>query len=597
LKAKAEAYDRVLVHSEGRMENVTQLLLGTTIAVATVLAQHNPEIILPYLRSFVTAIYSNDCYNASRRSGSCVDIVDAASDALHLSMDKYNAGLFSISGLSAYLKSLSNFNSIDIFPTIKALLEVYTYLSEAMSTVGFAAGDGTQLVQSLLESCDDLINQLHAQELFMMQELDLNTASTDDHLMASSIFGVNPSQLYPQLLQSVYALSANYFSIFPFGYAQSFQSSQRFNISMHKGYWDQSRLQSQALSQARILGIASTQLGEGVELTSVVFPTNHTMAYSSLLVSSAVAYLSSSTGDGNHSVMISESRYVQFSLDAAGSDSRKEAISAELKLRFSLPSQRNISSINGSVLMVQTNLTEPYQHYQRCNKSIPSSPVICSAAQTGGYSYTFPVNASQQACGNGTELLAFRCPLYATQLLCLLPGNRTFAPQLDAVDSMGIICTFPVLLGNDSSQAGTSLETRGTYSLASSPALISAAHLTTTTLPVQPTAAPLLSQAEGMSYLAIVSIGVVGIAFAAFVYSRLKAAHVVGSVADRTEAHTIAEYVQTPQTVRVDEVEIDLEASVAAQDQSGQTGIEYQAVALPIIAESNRRSLAYIALG
>jgi hypothetical protein len=569
LRARAESFSSVIV--EKTTKNVTALIKATSAAGSIVLSQRKPEVIFPNLNFLVAS--ATNCTNPGYYSSNCANIVETGTGALKVAMDKYNAGITLLTGLSSYLKALSNVDPIDAIIAAKDLLDIYNFLILMIPDVGFATGDGTDLVMSMLDSCDALLRLMDPRILDVlissrrMKTLDKSDdeVDRDSDLNLPPITGNNSQLVAAQLVYSIHQLYSNYFSYFPFGYSQNLQSVSVFNITMRKGYWEEFN------DDAALY----TRLSDGVAVFGQIFPPNATSVYSSLIVESAVEFV-----DANTTTNVLRTKYVQLGV------SGRTAEPLDIVVDFDLDDiAKNMLEYN-----MVNNKSWPVVHYRYCNDS-SVEPVVCSPEDTNGPSYTFSVYNCLEA--NASQRVAYQCPLYVNQLVCISDQSEEFwTVEMFNSNLSTVSCRYPLSMQKNSFRSSSvsdysTLTTASAYSYGTMQNTLSPASVTL--LPRKPTSQPVSSPSsvfnnENMGYLAIIGISVAGVAFAIFLYYRVKASKRLGSNFDRVLPRTNAQYVQAVATYDIENIAVVPDGDGLDLVDAGDVQmIEAQAIAHPVI--------------
>ncbi|RYH31860.1 hypothetical protein EON65_01750 [archaeon] len=565
LMAKAEMFSTATVYE--RAQNVTVMLNRVQETSAIVQQLLNPEILLPSLNVIISL--SENC---TQEGGAyCAGIAETGSRALRVSVDKYNAGTSLLHGLSSYLRALAQIDSVDLMPLSTSLLQVYNYLVSSSRVVGFSVGDGSRLVERLLQSCDSLISVLQLRDEVLSSEDDVLNGDVELLASARHLTVENSEDMVYGLMQSIYALSSDYFSAFPFGYTETIQSSSFFNVSIKKSFWDE-------MAEAR----SELVFDEALSISSPQFISSVTASYSALVLTNTASYFHSRS---TNKTKVLHTRYVDFSLT-----SNNAAVPATLSLLLpeALSAEMRAMSVP-MVLSNQTNSSSIVTLHRQCNDT---EPVICSSSMTRGPAYTFPTYSCQGS--NNSMVVAYSCPLYNSSFMCLDNYAVASYPITERTNQT-FHCTFPVLLKSQvATEKQPAVSIKGSYSLALNYYELYPASQTETS---KPTAKPVppptsdvlsnLSNDQKVSYLAIIGISISGIAFLAFIYNRVKAAQNIGTNFDLVVPRTQASYVRPVTTVDLESVAVETgEAKGEIPDEMVVRDVEridVQAVAFPLV--------------
>eukprot|EP01031_Cornospumella_fuschlensis_P029681 gene29681-35826_t len=498
LFARAEAYSAVMVYE--RIQNVTVTLQKAEEASAIVQQLRNPEILLPSLNSIVSL--SENCTHGDAYF--CMSVAEAGSEALSVSVDKFNAGTSLLHGMSSYLKSLAKIDALVLLPVSSSLIEVYNYLISASRAVGFKVDDGSYLVDRLLESCDSLVNllQLRGEAQYGVSADDVLAGG--DEVTSRKLKSVNSEETIDIILQSIYTLISDYFRSSPFGYAETMQSSSFLNVSMIKRFWDE-------VAEAR----RNLDFDEALSISSPQFISSVTAAYSSLVISNTASYYHS---NGANKTKVLHTRYFDFSLSSS-----LQSVAATLSLELPVDLIEEPPSLTAPVKFFnQTNNSSIVTFYRQCNDT---SQVVCPSSVTRGPTYVFPAYVCE---GSNSSVVVYSCPLYNSTLYCIDNDASASYPIVERTNA-NFRCEFPVLLTSDaeSSEMQPSVAIKGTYSVVRQYLELSSASLVEASKPTAkpafpPTSdiLPALSNDNDVSYFAIIGIGIAGIAFVAFIYNR-----------------------------------------------------------------------------
>lgn len=530
-RARTEIY--ATVHVKKSVSNLTALITASEAARVIAANQHNPEIVLPGLNSLVvsSSINCSSAESFGHSMGYCSKVVLTGTGTIKAAMDKYNSGLNVISGLATYLRSLGMVASSSALVALEDLMDIYDFLSESMRSIGFSSGDGTELMFDLLESCDALVALIN-----------INSTATSNALVSA-------------LTASVNDLALGYFKTFPFGFSQSYRSSNFFNVSAQKGYWED-----------LISDNSHVQLTDDILLSGSIFKPGSTSSYSTLVVGHNISHSNSST------LRVTQSKYIEVAIAA-----QQLQVDGDIAVSFGL----------AEVLMTLTEL-QPVTHRRDCN-STTREPVICTAEETYGAPYTFP----HVACSNDSYLI-YTCPVYRTDTVCLSSEtNSTWLADVDEGNAT-VICRSPLSVSNSTSNDVFSvILAKATYSYGQQQVVDSESSVLVRP-GSSPSSQPAAFERQQTSFIAFIAVGLVGIGFAIFVYYRVKASAASAGFAP-VLPNTTAEYVGELPVVDVD-TEMAIPAEAAVVDAGDVQLVTYQAVARPVADGRSDRSPDYEAL-
>jgi hypothetical protein len=530
-----------IVTVEAHVINATQILAETKRAITTVFYERNPEILLPVACEIVDAMHALNCTRMNSTKY-CDELIIAGSYALERSLDFYNTGSALFYGLSRYTNSFSTANQVTVYSAFRSLLSLYQYLNNGISEIGLTRFTSVQLVQSMVETANEMVKMYKGVENDFLLDYQSLTSIT-----VTTKTGNHSENILVWLQDSVNTLSLNFFNILPFGIKQRFITDQHFNTTMTRSYWYET-----------VIMTPDYTLIEDVVFNKKLFPANQTSSYSYL---NTISILPPVRQYQNSSLMYAsangfekyETKFLMMSTNTVLDKNHPLNFTLTLKA-FNITNPQFLRLLaayeghpyNGMSSATTTTTvitTAPVKKYLYCNdtQSIAShQPVVCSAEETNGDSYEFPVYDCQ---GNTSLVVEFHCPFYGYELVCT---NYTVPMTLGSLvlhnsqlSETTISCSFPVTTGeqvavsrkvssslstnNDPSNGGSSssgISISGSFSFAVDTKELTSAKTMRLMNPIDQLSDPTVRKV--VSIVAVVSLLLSAAVFGAFLVYRVK---------------------------------------------------------------------------
>lgn len=513
----------------------------------------------------------------------CIELVFVGTKTLAESAAYYNQGIGLSLGVARYLSYLVSIDTRAITPTlIASILQLYGYVNSAVHVVSLQDSQASELVRTLLASSDKMVDLLSKNttipsfenSMSFVAPLSLAMTSLVSQYFALLPFGVEDE--FASLKYFDVSMNKNYFA-----HAISVNNNSAWEVaaSLSAVLTPVTGSMPSALSNTmqadQVLAALTSahdleKFEDSVMINDIafsrnIFPPNGTVSYEILTMNDRLPITTFAVED----VRIVESQHIsgatnlRFRIFADSLNNQEEEMSLTMYFVSNasdvwsdlvdddLWHQNQTDSLVNTTSFLRT--ARVYEddsvgggtaaaaigtYYQNCSDADSASHLLpevqCSSADTNGPSFVFP-RFQCPLQGNFSMFVRYVCPVFENKVGCFRNGewfgNATYVAAKEGIVLMS--CRFPLTdstvtrtshrkLIHESKHAQDSISISGYFSIAKITFEVETANTLLLEVDNPRSTVSSSSSASRISYIAIVSIALAAVLFAAFVYYRMK---------------------------------------------------------------------------